>query len=218
MSKRPPAARPIAFLSDVHGNLAALEAVLAEVAQRGVEEIVVCGDLLLGGDQPLEVFRRLQQVHAQCVRGLSDSALASLPDDRLTPRDATQAEHAERFRDTRRALGELALRFLQKLPETLRIPLVDGREIVAVHGSPADPTTEMSHDLSDEEMLALVGDDPADIVVCGASHVPFQRELPEVRVLGLGSVGAAPEGRVAHFAIVSPRMDGTLIEQAWVEY
>lgn len=68
-------------------------------------------------------------------------------------------------------------------------------------------------------MLALLAGDPATIVVCGASHVPFQRDLEDVRVINVGSVGAAPEGAVADFTVITPRPDGTmLIEQDHVEY
>jgi predicted phosphodiesterase len=55
-------------------------------------------------------------------------------------------------------------------------------------------------------------------VVCGASHVPFERQLGDVRVVNVGSVGAAPEGRFAHYTILSPRMDGALIDQRVIEY
>ena len=56
----PPAAGPIAFLSDVHGNITALEVVLAELERLDVKRVYVAGDLLLGGDEPLEVWQRLQ--------------------------------------------------------------------------------------------------------------------------------------------------------------
>lgn len=72
--------------------------------------------------------------------------------------------------------------------------------------------------MSDEELLALIADDPADIVACGGSHVPFQRDLADVRVLGLGSVGESPEGGVAHYAVITPKIEGTIVEQAWVRY
>ena len=124
---------------------------------------------------------------------------------------------AAQFRDTRRGLGELALKFLERLPTSRRVPLIDGSEIVMVHGSPADPTVEMSEDLSDDELIELVADDPADIVICGASHVPFTRALPQTRVVNVGSVGEAPGGSVAHFTVITPRMDGNLVEQTWVE-
>ncbi|HJL20222.1 MAG TPA: metallophosphoesterase family protein [Sandaracinaceae bacterium LLY-WYZ-13_1] len=213
-----PANAPMAFLSDVHGNLLALESVLHELRQRMIDEIYVAGDLLLGGDEPVEVFKRLQQAKAQCVKGVSDRALIRVDPESLAPADEAQVHSAVRFRRTREAIGELALKYLEKLPDKIRIPMVDGSEILVVHGSPLDPTTEMSADLTDEELERLVDDDPAEIILCGASHVPFSRVLSEHRVVNVGSVGAAPEGRVAHYTILTPRMDGTLIEQTWVEY
>lgn len=208
----------MAFLSDVHGNLPALEAVLRELRGRLIDEIYVAGDLLLGGDEPVEVFKRLRQAGAQCALGISDRALVEVEPSALRPADPAERSSAARFRETREALGELVLKYLEKLPEAIRIPLMDGAEVLVVHGSPADPTTELAADLSDEEMLQLLDDDPADLVICGGSHVPFQRALPETRVINVGSVGAAPEGRVAHYTVLTPRMDGTLVEQSWVDY
>jgi predicted phosphodiesterase len=213
-----PVGTPIALLADVHGNLAALDAVLEDLQRRDVTTVYVAGDLLFGGEEPLAVWKRLVEVKAKCVRGLSDAALATLDPGKLKPESEEQRERAARFMRTRSAVGELVLKYLERLPDVMRIPLVDGREIVLVHGSPADPTTEMSHDMSDEELMALIADDPADIVACGGSHVPFQRDIEDVRVLGLGSVGESPEGGIAHYAIVTPKLEGTIVEQAWVRY
>jgi predicted phosphodiesterase len=213
-----PASSPMAFLSDVHGNLRALEAVLGDLGRRGVDDIYVAGDLLLGGEDPAAVFKRLQQIGAKCIRGLSDTALIKVKAEGLRPANGAERDMAERFAQTKNAIGELALKFLEKLPERRRIPMIDGTEILVVHGSPADPSVEITHDMSDEEIIQLIADDPADIVVCGASHVPFQRDLGGARVVNVGSVGASPEGAVAHFTVMTPRMDGTLIEQDFVDY
>jgi predicted phosphodiesterase len=219
-SKSPtaPIAGAIAVFSDIHGNLAALDAVLAELARRDVRHIYCAGDLLFGGAEPLEVWKRLTDAKVKCVRGTSDTALAMLDPDKMNPTTDEQKERFDRFRATRTEVGELVLRYLAKLPHSLRIPLVDGREIIVVHGSPADPTIEMSHDLSDDEMLTLLGDDPADIVCCGGSHVSFQRDVEGVRIIGLGSVGASPEGGVAHYTVLTPRLEGTVVEQEWVRW
>lgn len=213
-----PAAKPMAFLSDIHGNLEALEAVIDELERRGVERIYVAGDLFLGGPDPLGVWRLLQKASAVCIRGLSDTALARIDPSSLKAESAEAQQKLEDFRKTREALGELVLQQLRKLPERLRIPLIDGREILLVHGAPADPQQEISHDLEEDEVRALVGDEVADIIVCGASHMPFRIPLDETEVMSVGSVGAAPEGRVAHFAIISPRMDGADVLQSFVEY
>lgn len=214
----PPVASPMAFLSDLHGNLPALEAVLEEIHRRDVRRIYVAGDLLLGGQDPLEVWKRLQAEGAICTRGPSDTALGSLDPNSLLPVDAEQRERARRFAETREAIGDLVAERLRRLPEQLRIPLIDGRELLMVHGSPADNSREISYDLTDEEVTELLAEDPADIIVCGATHVPFQRAVEEHHVVNVGSVGAAPEGATAHYTIVSPKMDGAQILQDWVHY
>lgn len=213
-----PLSAPCAFISDIHGNLRALKAVLAELAQRGVKQIFVAGDLLLGGEEPLEVWRLLTEENASCTRGLSDTALASIDPLTLSPSDPDEAVKADRFSATRAAIGDLVCEQLRRLPTQLRLPLIDGREIVMVHASPRDASLEMSHDLSDEELLALTDDDPADIFVCGATHVPFQRPVGDVHVVNVGSIGAAPEGTIAHFTIITPTMSGAEILQDWLDY
>lgn len=215
---QPPAAGPIGFLSDLHGNLAALEVVLAELERLGVKRIYVAGDLLLGGEEPLRVWQRLQELGAICTRGPSDMALASIDPNSLVPMNDDQRRQARAFAATRAAIGDLVAERLRRLPERQRIPLIDGREILMVHGSPAESDREISHDLTDEEILELIDDDPADIIVCGSTHVPFQRTVEEYHVVNVGSVGAAPEGQVAHYTVLTPRMSGADILQDWVSY
>lgn len=214
----PPASAPVAFLSDIHGNLLALDAVLVELERLGVKDVYVAGDLLLGGEDPLGVWQRLQTLGATCTRGPSDLALASVDPGSLVPIDDAQRRQARFFAKTRAAIGDLVAERLRRLPERQRIPLIDGREVLMVHGSPADADREISHDLDDDEILELIDDDPADIIVCGATHVPFQRTVEEYHVVNVGSVGAAPEGRVAHYTVLTPRMSGADIMQDWVSY
>jgi diadenosine tetraphosphatase ApaH/serine/threonine PP2A family protein phosphatase len=164
------------------------------------------------------VWRRLSEIKAHCVRGVSDSALCSVDTSKLVPMNDTERQKLEAFLWTRRTVGELILESLRRLPLSLRVPLIDGSEVVIVHGSPNDPMQEISQDMSDDEVLALVSDDPADVVVCGASHVPFQRALDGVHVVNVGSVGAAPEGRIAHYSILTPTPGARTVEQNWVEY
>jgi predicted phosphodiesterase len=102
------------------------------------------------------------------------------------------------------------------MPTQVRIPLEDGTELLLVHGSPVDPAEALTHDMSDEEINALIGDDPADVVVCGMSHVPFDRMIGDVRVINVGSVGEAPTGgggRVAHATWIESRPSGLVVEQ-----
>lgn len=213
------ASKPMAFLADIHGNLSALDSVLRTLKDREISDVYVAGDLLLGGEDPLGVWQRLQGVGARCVRGLTDTALAAVDLERVEAPDGQgSSERLARFIATREAVGELTLERIRRLPERLRIPMMDGREIVMVHGSPLDPTQEITHDLTEDELLALIADDPADIVICGASHVPFRHDVEGISVVNVGSVGEAPEGQVAHFSVIQPKMSGAEIQQMWVEY
>ena len=206
------------FISDIHGNLAALEAVLEELARRQARDIFVAGDLLLGGAEPLEVWRKLQSVGARCVCGPSDLALASVSASALHPQGEQERERAEAFQQTQTSLGELVKKQLAQLPRQLRIPMIDGSELLLVHGSPKDAFETIGHELDDEELSAMLADDPADVVVCGGTHVAFARRLDTVQVINVGSVGAAPEGRFAHYAIVFPSASGSHFDQDYVQY
>jgi predicted phosphodiesterase len=208
---------PVAVLSDVHGNARALRAVLDDLSRRAVSRIYVLGDHLVGGEQPLETWKMLMDARAKLVRGLGDTALASLVPEKLAPKTDEERARAERFVKTRKEVGELVLRHLLALPYALRVPMADGRELLVSHGAPADPTIEITHDLDDEEIMSLVSTDPADIIATSGGHVPFVRDLGEIRVVGVGSVGESPERDHAHFALITPRYDGTVIEQAHVE-
>ena len=119
------------------------------------------------------------------------------------------------MRGARDALGDLILERLRRLPTHQRLPLEDGGELLLVHGSPADPGEALTHDMSDEEINALLGDDPADVVVCGMSHVPFERTVGGVRIVNVGSVGEAPGAgpRVAHATWIESTPRGVFVEQ-----
>ena len=213
-----PASEPMGFISDVHGNLEALDAVLAELKRHLVRDLFVAGDLLLGGAEPLAVWRKLQTIGARCVSGPSDLALARVDPRALKPHDDSEREKVRLFVETQRALGELVQKQLGLLPRELRVPMIYGGELLLVHGSPKDPFEPLGHELDDDELRIMLDDDPADVIVCGGTHVPYARQLDEVQVINVGSVGSAPEGRFAHYAVVSPSLSGSHFQQGYVEY
>jgi predicted phosphodiesterase len=137
-----------------------------------------------------------------------------LDPDSVTPRSEHEKARLDLMRTTREALGELILQRLRKLPTHQRIPLEDGGELLLVHGSPADPGEALTHDMSDDEVNALLGDDPADVVVCGASHVPFDRMVGGVRIVNVGSVGEAPGAgaHIAHATWIESTPRGVIVE------
>lgn len=200
-------------ISDIHGRADALRRVLTEAEAWGFDQLVVCGDLCFPGPEPLEVWRMLVQRTALCVQGLTDKALFELNVDQLQPQNPDQQERIDRLRSTRRELGEIIVARLGQLQTMARLPLESGHEMVVVHGSPMDPSEPFTFDQSDAEVMALVGDDPADIIVCGGSHTPFQRQIGDLRIVGVGSVGAAPTPGMAHASVITCHQLSTSVEQ-----
>jgi predicted phosphodiesterase len=201
-------------LSDIHGHASALHAILATADKRGYQKLLVAGDLCFPGPEPLETWRTLARLNAMCVQGVADKALATF--DLATLQEAAtdpqRRAMLQRFQDVRAEIGDLVLERLRRLPTEVRMPLPDGRELLLVHGSPEDPTEPMTHDLDDDELRALIGDDPADIIVCGMSHVPFERVVADVHIINVGSVGESPSGGVAHGAILDIGAAGVTVE------
>jgi predicted phosphodiesterase len=192
---------------------------LATAERRSFHKLLVAGDLVFPGPEPLETWRRLMAAGAVLVQGLSDKALATLDPTEIHAKNDHERRRLDRMRSMRTELGDLILERLKRLPTHVRIPLEDGGELLLVHGSPADPAEELTDDMSDIEVNALLGDDPADVVVCGMSHVPFVRELDHVRVVNVGSVGEAPTGgesRVAHATWIETSASGVVVEQILV--
>jgi predicted phosphodiesterase len=210
-------------VSDIHGNLDALRAVLATAEKRSFQKLLVAGDLLFPGPEPLETWRRLTAAGAILVSGVGDMALASFDVSGVPAKTDEEKQKLEHLKETRATLGDLVLERVRRLPTTHRLTLEDGGELVLVHGSPADPMQELTHDMSEEELNVFLGDDPADVVVCGGSHVPFDRMVADVRIINVGSVGDAPDGRepgeppkVAHATWIESTGSGLSVEQVIV--
>jgi predicted phosphodiesterase len=211
-------------VSDIHGRLDALAAILATAEKRNVHKLLVAGDIVFPGPQPLETWRRLQAAGAVMVAGLTDEALARIDPDDVTAKTPDEAARLERMREVQTELGDLVLQQLRTLPREVRIPLEDGGELLLVHASPASPFDALSHDLDDDEFDALLGDESADLIVCGMSHVPFVKDFGDQKVINVGSVGDAPDERdsladepkVAHAVWIESTAAGTTIDPFWV--
>lgn len=216
-------------ISDIHGHADALSAVLATAERRGYQRVLVAGDLCFPGPEPMATWRRLRQIKALCVQGVGDRAIATVDLENLRARDDHERERLQRLHDVRAELGDAILNELAKLPRVTRVTLDGGRQVILVHGCPLDPTEPMTHDMDDSTIAAMLGEEPADLVLCGASHVPFDRVVQRkldggevfTRVVNVGSVGEAPTmsaeatgaPRFAHATFVHSTDGGIDVEQ-----
>jgi putative phosphoesterase len=177
----------IAALADIHGNLPALEAVLAEVEAEGVDLIVVCGDVVPGA-LPAECIDRVRALGARCVRGNGDRETREAFDGELREDDP----YAEIKRWTAARLDRGRRDFLATFE-----PTVSAGGVLFCHGSPRSDT-EIVTTLSSEErvapMLAGVGE---DTIVIGHTHRQFDRRIAGKRLINAGSIGMPYEGEPA---------------------
>ena len=199
-------------VSDIHGHAAALRAVIREAEALGFDQLVACGDLCFPGPDPLEVWKILVQYRALCTQGVGDRALAAIDPEKLSATGEAERARIDRLRKAHRELGDIIVARLGQLPPIARLPIESGHTLLVVHGSPADPTEPFDINMSEDEMIALLGDEPGDIVVCGGSHVPFDRTVADVRIVNVGSVGEAPAGDHASAAIITTSQLGISVE------
>ena len=199
-------------VSDIHGYADALDAVLEEATDRTWDQLVVCGDICFPGPEPLRVWRTLVSNNALCVQGLTDRALAEVKPELLKGAGAADQARVKRFLQMQTELGELILARLARLPTVATLPLESGQTMTIVHGAPGDPTESITVDMTDEEISAVLGDSPGDIVVCGGSHMSFERQVGDVRVVSVGSVGEAPDSRYAHACLIVSTPEGVTVE------
>jgi putative phosphoesterase len=169
----------VATLYDVHGNLRALEAVLAEIP--GDATIVVGGDVVAGGEHPSETLERLRALGDRVVwiRGNADRELrraegSSVPDEFIAPTIA--------------ALTEEQIEFLHSQPASAQID-----DVLYVHASPRNDVDIFTERTPEERIAFLFSDVDAAVVVCGHTHMQFDRVVAGKRVVNSGSVGMAYE-------------------------
>jgi putative phosphoesterase len=175
----------IAVISDVHGNLRALEAVLADIKTRGADVIVNLGDSVTSPLWPRETYDLLEGLSFPTVRGNHDRALLESPFADLS--------RAAQF--TRTALTLQQRETLARLPTRLEV----APGILAVHGTPDDDSTFLLEDIHNDRLIpaarevvvARLGEHArAEVVLCGHSHNPQVRQVPGgCLVLNPGSVG-----------------------------
>jgi predicted phosphodiesterase len=200
-------------VSDIHGHAAALDAVIKEADSLGWDQLIACGDLCFPGPAPLAVWKTLVGHRAMCVQGVGDRALAQVDPNKLTATTEVERNRIERLRQVQNELGELIVKRIGQLPTIANLPIESGHTLLAVHGSPIDPGEPFAIDMTDDELIALLGDEPGDLVVCGGSHVPFDRSVADVRIVNVGSVGEAPGGGYANFTIVTTSALGINVQQ-----
>ena len=187
----------IALISDIHGNVAALESALSEVEQAAPDRIAVLGDLVLNGPRPVEAVdavMALDAAGALVIAGNTDIAVADGDYTAAFPwLDEVPAGHRAAAEWARDLLREDQLEYLRRLPAERRVSY--GQELMlATHASPGSQTAGLPADLDAALTVQRVTRTDARVICCGHTHVADVRELGRKLLVNPGSCGYAFDG------------------------
>jgi putative phosphoesterase len=172
----------IVIFSDVHGNVVALEAVLAAIRREAAPDaLFVAGDLVLLGPRPAEALALLRSIDgARFVKGNTDQYLI----------DHNDAE--EQFARQRLSADDIA--FIAGLPFEQRLEVAPGHELLVVHANPRDLEEPIKPHSPDALIRPLLQGVTAEVVAFGHYHIPFVRTLDQWTLVDVASVGMPRDG------------------------
>jgi len=196
----------IAALYDIHGNLPALEAVLEEVAAEEPDLVVVGGDVV-PGPMPVEVLDRLEALplpvryiqgngEQEVLSCLSGDPLGHLPEGVLPVVRWCAKQLGARDRD------------IEEWPETLSVEHGPaGSGVLFCHGTPRSATEIVTRATSDDRVAATLEGVRERLVMCGHTHMPFQRRVGSTLLVNAGSVGMPFGDPGAYWALLGERVE-----------
>ena len=178
----------VAALYDIHGNLPALEAVLRDVCDTGVDRIVIGGDVL-PGPMPRETLQLLLglDIPTQFIAGNGDRKV--LEEMTGSPDTAMPAQFREMILHSAHALLPAHQQTVARWPKTLRTEIPGLGGVVFCHATPRNDTEIFTRRTPDERLRPVFAGVDAPLVVCGHTHMQFDRAVGNIRVVNAGSVG-----------------------------
>lgn len=187
----------IAILSDVHGNLTALEAVLSDLHSQRPDQMICLGDLAFKGPQSGECVARIRELGIPCIIGNTDlfllevaglRAAASLSQGVKVPEAMLPSVRWHVDRMTREDLTYLAsLSFSHRLT-------AGGQSVLFVHASPRDVVSGIRPTMSAEEIRPLLKGEQADWIICGHVHEPYAFRFEGQWLANPGAIGFSLDG------------------------
>jgi putative phosphoesterase len=177
----------VALISDIHGNLIALKAVLASLRASHISQIVCLGDVATFGPQPRQVIRQLRDMDIPIAMGNMDAWL-------LNPKP-----HAYRDENTRwiteielwgaEQLAPSDLCYLRTFQPQIEVSLSSDTSLLCVHGSPRSDTDIVLATTPEDALERMLADCQATVVAGGHTHTQMLRRFREMIVINPGSVG-----------------------------
>lgn len=183
----------IAVISDIHGNMQALSAVLENIKKENCDKIFCLGDLAMAGPQPSETVEKIRTLinnnEFVCIQGNTDEMIAKCDNQILHLLQENNPVMARALESDVSTLSEEQKTFLANLPMQKEFE-IEGVKVLLVHGSPRKNNENIYNDLKIEEVEEMIAGTDANVIFCGHTHVPcgYQTNTKQT-VVNVGSVG-----------------------------
>lgn len=189
----------LAFISDIHGNYHALEAVLLDIATLKADKIYVLGDLVFKGPMPAECVRRIRQLDTVVIQGNIDELVGcNLIQPGFAKSEEQRAALLEEMEWTRSRLTPEELDYLASLPFSHEEEPVEGVRFRMVHANPRNLLEQVLPTDEEEQVLThMFEGTEARIALYGHIHMPYVRHMGGKVVANTGSVGLPFDGNTA---------------------
>ncbi|PJI09014.1 MULTISPECIES: metallophosphoesterase family protein [Clostridium] len=192
----------IAVLSDIHGNLTALNAVLKDIKKLGINKFIIAGDHIIDCPNPNEVLEKIKTLDAYIIKGNREEYLL----------DYYKGKHDEwnKYKQmgailyTYNIISEDNMKYIDGLPEQLRISLPQMDDIRVVHGSPYRINEELFPDKHLERLEKTLKNLKEQVLICGHTHYAWSKEINNKLIVNPGSVGVPfNENKSAEYAVLT---------------
>jgi putative phosphoesterase len=198
----------VGAIYDIHANLPALEAVLEDIARAEIDLVVVGGDVL-PGPMPLESIRRLLDLDmpVQFIQGNGDREVLAQMEGTETDWYRTAPEQwREPVRWTAQQLHLAHKRLLAGWPKTLTVEISGLGRVLFCHATPRSDTEVFTRLTSEGRLFPVFEGLNVPVVVCGHTHMQFDRMIGKIRVVNAGSVGMPFGEPGAYWLLLGPNV------------
>lgn len=213
----------IAVISDIHGNMQALEAVLADIKSENCDKIFCLGDIAMAGPEPVKVTELIKKMSEspdfEIIQGNTDEMIGNYSPDLDAQIKSAFPVMGEALENDVKIMPKELRDFLKKLPKTKEIE-IEGVKILLVHGSPRRNNENIMPDLSLTQVEEIIKDTDADVIFCGHTHIPcgYQTTTKQT-VVNDGSVGRPfTQNPQACYVIANFNNKDFDIEHKFIEY
>lgn len=209
----------VAVISDIHGNMQALEAVINDYKSQNCEKVLCLGDLAMAGPQPSETVDFVKGQNWEIIQGNTDKMIAEFSDKILSNVKSAFPVMGNALENDAEILSEVQKEYLANLSPQKEL-VFENVKVLMVHGSPRRNNEDILPNRPIEEIEEIIANTDADLILCGHTHIPCGYQTSKKQtVVNAGSVGRPfTDNAKACYAIIDFNSGAFSVEHRFVDY